>query len=62
VEPRPASWLDAGSRAVLLIDPARQRAAVYRPGNRLVSFLRDDEVELPDLLRGWSLILGELFS
>jgi Uma2 family endonuclease len=57
-----AGWLDAGSRAVLVIDPGRERAAVYRPGNRIASFLRDDAVELPDLLPGWSLILGEVFS
>ena len=53
-------WLDAGSRAVLLIDPERERAAVYRPGNRMASFLRDDIVELPDVLPGWSLTLAEI--
>jgi Uma2 family endonuclease len=57
-----AGWLDAGSRAVLVIDPQRARAAVYRPGNRMASFLRDNIVALPDLLPGWSLMLGELFN
>lgn len=56
-----AGWLDAGSRAVLVIDPDRQRAAVYRPGSRMTSFLRDEDVALPDVLPGWSLTLTEIF-
>jgi Uma2 family endonuclease len=56
-----AGWLDAGSRAVLVVDPERDRAAVYRPGNRMTSFLRDEDVELPDVLPEWSLRLTEIF-
>lgn len=55
------AWLDARCRAVLLIDPERERAAVYRPGNPMASFLRDDVVELPDVLPGWVLVLAEIF-
>lgn len=56
-----AAWLDAECRVVVVLDPVRKTASVYRAGHDVRSLTVTDELSLPDLLPGWSVPLEELF-
>jgi len=56
-----ARWRAAGSAAVVLVDPEARTVRLYHGGE--ATLLRgDDALELPDLLPGWSLRVGDLFE
>jgi Uma2 family endonuclease len=55
-------WLAAGARAVVVVDPQRRTAALYRSREEIRILGAEDVLELPDLVPGWSLRLGELFE
>jgi Uma2 family endonuclease len=55
-------WLAAGARAVVLVDPQRRTAALYRSRTDIRILGPDDALEIPDVVPGWSLRVGELFE
>ncbi len=56
-----AAYLDAGVEAVLTIDPRRRTLSIHTQDG-ISRILRDSEVlELPDILPGFSLPVGEIF-
>jgi Uma2 family endonuclease len=55
-------WLTAGARAVVLVDPQRSTAALYRSRAEIRILGPDDALEVPDVVPGWSLRVGELFE
>jgi len=55
-------WLDAGCRAVWLIDPQRRTVAVYDAGQHQVLRSDTDELIGGDLLPGFRLPLADIFS
>jgi Uma2 family endonuclease len=57
-----ADWLSSGTRAVLMLDPATRTAKVYRTGSPLQVLGAESVLEIPDLLPGWSLRVGDLFQ
>jgi Uma2 family endonuclease len=57
-----AGWLRSGTRAVLVLDPAARTVKVYRNGSPLQVLGAESVLELPDLLPGWSLRVGDLFQ
>ncbi|MGH9385743.1 MAG: Uma2 family endonuclease [Vicinamibacterales bacterium] len=60
VDEQVAAWLEAGCRVVVVLEPERKVATVYRPGD-VRSLGISDHLSLPDLLPGWSAPLEELF-
>ena len=54
-------WIDAGCRVVVVLDPLRRTARVYRPGSDVQSVYAPDRLTLPDLLPDWSLPLADIF-
>lgn len=56
-----AGWLDSGTRAVLAVDPATRSVKVYRSRTEVRVFGEDDFLEIPDLVPGWSVRVGDLF-
>lgn len=70
VELRPAaglgktvsSWLAAGTRAVLVLDPAARTVAIHRSRSSVQVLGEADLLEIPDLLPGWGVRVGELFE
>lgn len=54
-------WLDGGTPYVIVIDPRRQVLTLFRPNQPLRAFRASDMLELPELLPGWSLKVGDLF-
>lgn len=55
-------WLDAGTRAVVIVDPSRQMIFVNRTGALPVELFGEDELEVPDIVPGWKLPLSKLFG
>jgi Uma2 family endonuclease len=62
VDEKIGNWLAAGCQAVVVIDPRRRRATVHRRDAAVVSLGSADSLVLADLLPGWSLPLGEVFT
>lgn len=56
------AWLAGGTRAVLVLDPATRTVKVYRNGSPLQVLGAESVLEIPDLLPGWSLRVGDLFQ
>jgi Uma2 family endonuclease len=61
VEGKALSWLDAGARAVLVVDPPRRTATVYRARHDIRVLHGAEPLELADVVPGWSPQVGELF-
>jgi Uma2 family endonuclease len=56
-----AGWLSAGVKAVLEVDPSARTVSVLRGQDARV-YGEADSLELPDIVPGWSLRVGELFN
>jgi hypothetical protein len=54
-------WLSAGVKAVLSIDPSAKTVTVLQ-GQDVRVYGDTDSLELPDILPGWSLRVGEIFN
>jgi Uma2 family endonuclease len=62
VEEKAWEWLDAGARAVVVVDPRRRTAKVYR-SRRDIRVLTDDEaLDLDDIVAGWAPNVADLFG
>jgi Uma2 family endonuclease len=62
VESKALAWLEAGAAAVLVLDPDRRSATVYRPGGDLRVHGSDEELNLEDAVPGWRVGVAELFG
>jgi Uma2 family endonuclease len=54
-------WLNAGTVAVLIVDPQNQTVAIHRHPQEIKVLTNDDTLTLPDLLPGFSLAVKEIF-
>jgi Uma2 family endonuclease len=62
VEGKALDWLRSGSLAVLVLDPSRRTATVYRgPGEARV-YSGDDMLDLGDAVPGWRVAVAALFA
>lgn len=62
VEHKTLRWLDAGARAVLVVDPPLRTATVFRPANGIARHGIGDCVELGDVVPGWTPLLDDLLG
>lgn len=62
VEAKALDWLWAGSLAVLVLDPARRTATVYRGRGGARVHSGEDTLDLSHAVPGWRVPLGELFD
>jgi Uma2 family endonuclease len=53
-----ADWLNAGTRLVWVIDPARRQARVYRQDGTLSAVESEESLDGEDVLPGFSCLLG----
>jgi Uma2 family endonuclease len=61
VEEKVLDWLAAGCRMVIVLDPRKHTASVYRgPNARLLT--ADDTLSGEDVVPGWSVQVSELFE
>ena len=61
VEQKIADWLAAGCRVVVVLDPERAIGRVHRPAVATQLLAMSDSLQIPELLPGWSVSLGDLF-
>jgi Uma2 family endonuclease len=62
VEEKALMWLEAGTKAVLVLDPERKTATVYRaPGEARVHTV-DETIDLSDAVPDWHVSVRKLFE
>jgi Uma2 family endonuclease len=61
VEAKVMKWLGAGCRMVIIVNPLRRAASVYRSPSDVVLLTEDDEIDGGDVVPGWKLSLREIF-
>lgn len=61
VEAKVARWLAAGCRMVIVVNPARRAATVYRSRDDIVLLTENDVLDGGDVVPGWRLPLSDLF-
>lgn len=62
VEEKAFSWLGAGTRLVLLVDPANETVHVYRSADEIVVLGKGDVVSASDAVDGWQVAVAQLFQ
>lgn len=61
VEGKALDWLAAGTRAVLVVDPPRRTATVYRARDDIRVLDADEHLDLGDVVPGWKPLVGDFF-
>ena len=61
VEEKAFSWLSAGTRLVLLVDPANEIVHVYRAANEIAVFAKGDTFSASDVVTDWQVTVAKLF-
>lgn len=61
VEAKVARWLTGGCRMVIVVNPARRAATIYRSHDDIVLLSEGDELDGGEVVPGWRLALRELF-
>ena len=56
------AWLEAGCRMVVVVNPRRGTATVYRSPSDVVLLTADDAIDGSDVVPGWTLPLRQLFG
>lgn len=62
VEGKALDWLSAGTRAVVVLDPPLRTATVYRARDDIRVLTACEQLELGDVVPGWSALVGDLFA
>lgn len=61
VEAKVTRWLGAGCRMVVVVNPERRAATVYRSRDDIVLLTEGDVLDGGDVVPGWTLPLREIF-
>ncbi|MBV9775323.1 MAG: Uma2 family endonuclease, partial [Gemmatimonadetes bacterium] len=62
VEEKVFDWLDAGCRMVVVVNPRKRTATVYRSPTDIAVVTGDGELDGGDVVPGWRLALRDLFA
>jgi Uma2 family endonuclease len=62
VEGKALDWLEAGAGAVVVVDPPRCTATVYRAAHDIRVLTAGEPLELGDVVAGWAPRVGEFFA
>ena len=62
VEERAFGWLAAGTRLVLLVDPARESVHAYRSADDITVLRGTEELAADDVVPGWRVRVERLFG
>ncbi|HEX8692890.1 MAG TPA: Uma2 family endonuclease [Longimicrobium sp.] len=62
LESKAFAWLSAGCRMVVVVNPERRAATVYRPPNDVLHLTENGVLDGGDVVPGWKLPLRELFD
>jgi Uma2 family endonuclease len=62
VEEKAFDWLSAGTRLVLLVDPATRRVHAYRSTDDIVVLREEEELNADDVVDQWRVQVREFFA
>src|ERR1051325_8742265 len=62
VEEKVIEWLDAGTRMVIVVNPRRRPATVYRSRSNVKILSDSDELSGEDVLPGFSCLVSQFFA
>ena len=62
VDEKVADWLDAGTIAVILVDPRRRVVKLHRSMTDVVVLNEEDTLDVDDVVPGWQMPVGEIFA
>jgi Uma2 family endonuclease len=62
VEEKALMWLEAGTKAVLVLDPERQTATMYRSPGEARVHTSQETIDLGDAVPGWRVTVADLFA
>jgi len=62
VEEKVIDWLAAGTRMVIVANPKKRTAAVYRSATQIVILSEDQLLDGADVVLGWSIPVREIFD
>ena len=62
VEGKALHWLQTGAGAVVVVDPPRRTATVYRARHDIRVLTADEPLDLGDVVPGWSPRVGAFFA
>ncbi|HEV2125079.1 MAG TPA: Uma2 family endonuclease, partial [Chloroflexota bacterium] len=62
VEEKVFDWLDAGTPMVIVVNPEKRTATVYRSRTDIAVLTEADELDGADVVPGWRLPLWEIFG
>ena len=61
IEEKIADYLDAGTKAVVVVYPRRRSVAIHRPGGDVETLGDGDTLEVPEVIPGWSMPVSRIF-
>ncbi len=62
VESKVQAWLDAGTRLAVVLNPRSRTATAYRSRNEVVRLLESDNLDLGDVVTGFTCPVADLMS
>ena len=62
VERKTADWLDAGTRAVVVVDRRRRTISVHRSQTDVAIFTETDTTEIDDVIPGWRMPVRDVYE
>jgi Uma2 family endonuclease len=62
VEAKALQWIEAGTKLVLVVDPTRRTATIYREGGEAHVHREGDTLDLDAGVPGWRVAVAELFA
>ena len=62
VEEKVADWLNAGTQAVVVVDPRRRMVKVHRSVTDATVLTESDTLAVDDVVPGWEMPVREIFE
>ena len=55
-------WLNAGCRAVIVVNPCRRTANLHRSPTDMTTLTESETLELDDIVPGWRMPVKDIFE
>ncbi len=62
VEEKVEDWLNAGCRAIVLVNPRRRTVNIHRSTTDMTTLTQSDTLELDDIVPGWRMPIQDIFE
>ena len=62
IEEKIADYLEAGTRAVIVVYPRRRSVVIHYPDGDVATLGDGDTLEVPDVISGWSMPVSAIFE